>query len=152
VATVSIYLDDDQNPLNGNQKLLAQIPVPGNGASSVSYLTTNILFAATNASPGYHSLFATISGGGRTRYLYAPRLIQIVSSNQPPVLDIAINTGGQSVVGINGQIGQTIILQNSTDLLAWVSMATNTLPTNRWVITNAIPVDNFRGFYRALAP
>ena len=59
-ATVSFYIDDDLNPLNTNQKLLKQMSAPGNGASSVSYATISLTLDATNATPGYHALYASI--------------------------------------------------------------------------------------------
>src|ERR1043166_5295733 len=40
-ATVGFYLDDDFNPLNTNQKLLKQMSVPGNGASSGTLICFN---------------------------------------------------------------------------------------------------------------
>ena len=79
LATISIYLDDDLNPINTNQTLLRQITVPGNGASSISFSTTNLTLFASNAAPGYHTVLAKITGGGRTRYLYAPELVQVIS-------------------------------------------------------------------------
>ena len=71
-ATISIYLDNDFNPLNTNQALLKQTNVPGTGAGSVGLGTFSIPLTATNASPGWHSIYAMISGGGQTRYLYVP--------------------------------------------------------------------------------
>ena len=149
-AVVSIYLDDDVNPLNTNQTLLKQITVPANGASFVSFATTNIALAASNAAVGSHVFFASISGGGRTRYLYAPEPVQVTSSREPPALDITKLNGFQFRIGVSGLPGQTIVLQSSTDLSAWFPLATNTLATTRWVYTNAPPADLSRRFYRAV--
>jgi hypothetical protein len=150
IATVSIYLDDDLNPLNNNQTLLKQIAVPGNGASTVSYLTTNITLYASNAAPGYHAFFAKITGAGRTRYLYAPELVQVISSQQPPTLDIAETGTTQYRIGVNGLPGQTIVLQISSNLQSWVPLVTNTLATSRWTYTNAPPSSVDRRYYRAV--
>ena len=84
-ASLSIYLDDDFNPLNANSRLLQQINVPGNGASYVSYQSLSLGLNATNAPVGNHVLYAKITGGGRTRYLYAPEIISIVASPRPTI-------------------------------------------------------------------
>jgi hypothetical protein len=149
-AIVSIYLDDDFNPLNTNQTLLQQITVPGNGASSVSFAITNITLSAGNATPGFHSFFAKITGGGQTRYLYAPELVQVVPNQTPPVLNIALLSANQFRISVSGAPGQTIILQNSTNLTAWFPLATNTLSTSLWRYTNNPPADSTRRFYRAV--
>jgi len=83
-ATINLYLDDDFNPNNGNGHLIKQVIVSGTGTSggSISYWSSSspltVGLNATNAPVGYHSLYAQISGGGRTRYLYAPEIIQVL--------------------------------------------------------------------------
>jgi hypothetical protein len=149
-ATVSFYIDDDFNPLNTNQKLLKQMSVPGNGASSISYGTASLTLDATNAAPGYHALYAKITGGGRTRYLYAPELVQVVSIRQAPTLDLTELNASQFRIGVSGLVGQTIVLQNSTNLQTWLPLATNTLAGSRWVSTNSPPSSPGRRFYRAV--
>ena len=150
LATVSIYLDDDLNPLNTNQTLLQQITVPANGASFVSFTTTNITFAASNATPGRHTLLATISGGGRSRHLYAPEFVEVIANTQPPSLDIEQLETMQLQIGISGVPGQTLVLQSSTNLQSWLPLATNILTaTNRWLYTNSSPMDTEHRFYRA---
>jgi hypothetical protein len=147
VGSISIYLDDDLNPWNNNQKLLAQIPIPATGSPNfIGAGGYNVPLAASNAAPGWHSLLAVISAGGKTRYLYAPELVQVVVS-QAPVLDITRINASQIQIGIDASSGQTIILQSSSNLLSWQPLATNTLSTSRWNYTNN-PVT--LQFYRAL--
>jgi hypothetical protein len=148
-AIVSIYLDDDFNPLNTNQTLLKQITVPGNGAS-VSFAVTNTTLSASNAAPGLHSFFAKITGGGQTRYLYAPELVQVIPSQTPPVLAIAWFSANQFRISVTGQPGQTIILQNSTNFASWFPLATNTLSSTVWLYTNIPPANDTQRFYRAV--
>jgi hypothetical protein len=150
MATVSIYLDDDFNLLNTNQTLLKELQVPTNGPSYVSVLTTNITLAASNAAPGFHALFAKISGGGRFRYLYAPELVEVIASAQPPILDIALVELGQFRIGVNSAANQTIVLQYSTNLQDWLPLITNTLEANRWEYANIPPVDATERYYRAI--
>lgn len=89
-ANLSFYLDDDLNPLNTNSHLLHQTTVQGNGASFVSYGTLNLALNTTNAPVGYHSLYAKIIGGGKTRYLYAPEILNVTSppDTTPPTISI----------------------------------------------------------------
>ncbi len=151
VATVSISLDPDLNPLNTNQVLLRQITVPGTSASSVGMLTTNLTIAAGNPSPGRYAVLAAISSGGNTRYLYGPEFVDVLPMPAPPVLDIARLNPTQFQIGVNGSAGQTIVLQESTNFQNWTAVATNTLVANRWVFTNAASTLSSR-LYRATVP
>lgn len=152
LATLSLYLDDDWNPLNTNQKLIAQTPLPGTGASSIGMAATNLTLSASNATPGWHTVLAKITGGGRTRYLYAPETVAILPTRQPPSLKIARLDATQFWIGVNGLSGQTVVLECSTDLQVWFALATNTLVTNRWDYTNAPPAELGARYYRAVLP
>ncbi|HOX57191.1 MAG TPA: hypothetical protein P5205_08605 [Candidatus Paceibacterota bacterium] len=149
-ATVSFYLDDDFNPLNFNQKFLKQISVPGNGASFVSYANASLTLDPTNAAPGYHALYASITGGGLTRHLYAPELVELVPSPQPPTLDIWKVSESRYRIAVNAQPGQNIVLENSTDLQTWSALATNSIETPPWLYTNSPPSSPNQRFYRAV--
>ena len=149
-ALINFYLDDDANPFNTNQNLLAQYMVSATGAANVNNATVAVPLAATNASPGSHSLFATITSGGLTRYLYAPEPVQVLLSQQPPLLGISQINPSQFQITVNGLAGQTIILQNSPDLSSWQPLATNILSSNVWIYTNTPAPGTSSTFYRAL--
>ncbi len=152
LATIRLYLDDDFNPLNTNQTLLSEIAVPGNGAGFVSVAITNLLLSAASATPGAHTILGTINGGGNTRYLYAPETVTVVASRQPPTLEIARLNTTQFRIGVLGLTGQTLVLESSTDLLAWTALATNTLATGRWDYTNTPAPGLEANYYRAVLP
>ena len=152
LATIRIYLDADFNPLNSNQTLLCEIAVPGNGVSSVSYSTTNVLLAASNAAPGMHRFFARITADGRSRVLYAPELVQITAPQPPPALTIAQLGPTQFRIVVNGAVGQTLVLEHSTNLADWQRLATNVLTGNQWFYTNSAPISAVPGYFRALRP
>jgi hypothetical protein len=142
-ATLQVYLDNDFNALNNNSLLLAQTNLAGTTSTGVVFVTLSVPISAA-ATPGWHSLYAVISGGGTSRLLYAPELVQVLPA-QPPTLDISASPSLS--VGVNGIAGQTIILQGSSNLVQWLPLATNTLSSNRWVYPVA-PAGS--RFYRAV--
>jgi hypothetical protein len=148
-ATMSVYLDNDFNPLDTNQTLLTVTNLPGTGASSVGLGIVSLPITTNNAPPGWHSLFAVINGGGRTRYLYAPELVQVLSIYQPPVLGIARANSSQFRITVNGLPGQKIVLQSSPDLGIWQPLATNLFSTNAWIYTNTSTAPSNNLFFRA---
>lgn len=155
VGTISVYLDNDVNPLNTNQTLLRSITVfpNGVGGTSISAGTTNLTLSASNAAPGNYAVLAKITTTqGRTRYLYAPEGVEIIVPRQPPTLDIARLNATQYRVGVNGLPGQTVILQSSPDLLQWTALVTNTLASNRWDFTNTPTAGSNARYYRGVVP
>jgi len=149
-ATISFYLDRDLNPLNTNQTLLRQISVPGSGTNAVDFGSVMLPLAASNAPPGAYWLYATISGGGTSRWLYAPESVQVVSPPQP-VMAIGRSGAAQVSIAINGSTNQTVVLQRSTDLVNWQPIATNLLTTNAWIYTNTTSGTNQLYFRTVIA-
>ena len=146
-VTLSIYFDQDFNPDDTNNTLVLQGQVPNTGAGSVNF-HSNLGLTTTNVPPGVYAIYGKISDGPHIRYLYAPELVEIISSRQPPVLDIAKLSTTQLRIGVNGISGQTIVLQSSPDLRNWLPITTNTLTSGRWTYTNSVPAS--QQFYRAV--
>ena len=120
-ASLSFYLDNDQNPLNANNNLLRQINVPGNGALYVSYQTLNLPLNATNATVGNHLVYAKITGGGRTRYVYAPEMLTVMPppDTKPPWVSITNPPSAKTYTN-----SQTVTISaNATDNVAVTSVA-----------------------------
>ncbi len=145
--TMQLYFDSDLNPYNTNSVLAGTLHPVATGAGSVG-VYASLGMATTNVGGGVYAVYAKISDGVHSRYLYAPEVVQVVSPQQAPVLDIAAAGGGKYVIGINGVTGQKIALQSSRDLRSWTGLATNTLSAPRWTYTNA-PAVNAQ-FYRAV--
>lgn len=149
--TASIFYDEDFNSHNSNSISVLQLTPPATGSGNVNHYQ-NLTLATTNVPAGIYSVYAKISDGAHTRYLYTPQLIEILSNRQPPTLDISTLNNTQLVIGVNGMSGQRIMLQSSPDLRAWTLLATNTLGASRWNYTNALTVGLEQQFYRAVLP
>lgn len=156
-AIVEFFIDDDFNPLNGNQKSLGQLTISGSTPTNVPGQTVSLTLNATNASPGYHSLLVRISAGDRSRYLYAPEWVQVVApsvSTNPPTLSIT------------QAAPDNVVLSWPPDHIGWrLQVQTNTLDvgmSGAWsdvtgstsvnVLTNGIDSAGGAVFYRLIYP
>lgn len=147
-ASMNIYLDDDFNPYNGNEQLVRQVNVPDTTRNDIGVNDLIINVAATNTTPGVRSIYARIMANGRTRYLYAPELLTVFSSFQPPSLSISREALQQVAVQVNGVAGQRVVLERTADFRAWQPLATNWLASNVWRYAEAS--GEAQRFYRAV--
>jgi hypothetical protein len=76
-VTAQFYFDSDFNPYNTNSTSITEISLPNTGTNSVNY--DNVTLTTANVSPGIYFIYAKISDGLHTRYLYTPELVQIVT-------------------------------------------------------------------------
>ncbi len=148
-VTVQIYFDRDFNPYNSNGTLVVQGLVPKTGSGSVNYYQ-NLGLTTTNLPLGTYAIYAKITDGVHSRYLYTPELVTIISPQPPPVLDVLKLNSTQIRIGVNGISGQSILLQTSTNLQSWSPLVTNILTSGRWTYTNTVPANFSRKFYRAI--
>jgi hypothetical protein len=147
-ATVTLSLDADTNPYNGNERELGSALLPGTGTNLVA--NTNLSFAINPALilPGAYSLVATIGDSTHSRFLYASQKIIVTSGEQPPALTSVRTESGQFRFTIAGQAGQSVVIQSSTNLAHWISLQTNLLSTGSADFSEPIIAPN--RFYRAL--
>ena len=147
--TVAVYLDEDLNPLNGNERLLEAGTVHWTNATLFGSGPISVQWNATNASAGFYAIFVKFSSDNNSRYLYAPEFLQILPP-VPPGLDIKAQFPGTVIVAVTGAVGQTMVLQQSTDLTFWQSLATNTLTSTRWETTLPVAGTVDGEFFRVL--
>lgn len=147
-VTAQFYLAGDFNPFNTNSRAITGVLLPKTGMGSVFYDTPSL--DTTTIAPGLYTLYAMISDGSNTRYLYSPELVTILPNIQQPVLNIAGLNGTALRVTVNGSAGRTVAIQTSPDLKSWLLLETNTLTTASWNYTNNVMSNSSKQFYRAL--
>ena len=147
-ATINVFWDNDWNPFNGNEQQLGQIRVTGTGGASVGTSGPSFMVGATNATPGEHLLFLQIVANGQSRYLYAAQPVKVMSSFAAPNLQLSSNSGPGPHLSINGLAGQRLVLETSTDLNSWRSIATNWMIQSSWEYIDQSATGN-QSFYRA---
>jgi hypothetical protein len=85
-AVIDLALDADENPFNANETTLYSGTVNGTGTNNVGSSALSPSIPAGMIS-GTYSLLARISAGGRSRLLYAPQKVTLVTGSlQPPLL------------------------------------------------------------------
>jgi autotransporter-associated beta strand protein len=100
VATVTFYLDPDQNPYNGNEIEAAQQSVSQTGAAPVAgALDIPTTSPSIVLGRSYH-VSARLSDGPRTRYDYAPGQITITGRIVGTAADDSIRVAGSAVPGM----------------------------------------------------
>jgi hypothetical protein len=152
---IEIFLDVDFNPYNGNEIDVNEQTLSRTGTSAVSFNTLSATVNAAAVSPGSYSVCARLNDGVRTRYLYAPQLLVVTPSLQPPSIDGAslVFNGGVMRFNVHGFPGQRVTIMASSDLVNWVPLETHTLKGTIWEFMDADAGNFARRFYRAaLAP
>jgi hypothetical protein len=94
---------------------------------------------------------AMVNDGTRTRYLYAPEILQITPSLQPPAVDASslAFSGGLLHLTVHGFPGQEVAIMASEDLANWTVLETHTFTGTTWEFVDAEAGMFARRFYRA---
>ena len=136
-ATVDFALDPDLNPYNTNEIPVSSALLPATGTNNVYSVSLNPI-TPNPILPGGYSLLGKISFNGHTRLLYAPQKVQVIPGNQPPVLLDPHTESAQFIFTLAGVPGQKIVIQQSSNLVQWISVQTNTLATATSRVTNSL--------------
>lgn len=111
--------------------------------------------AETNATPALQDIATNGFSGASTNFNYAfPPYSATVLSLSPAPAQLLVNSilpaTGRFVFQLQGQTGVPYILQNSTNLLTWTSVSTNTLSTGTINITNSTASSTPAQFWRTV--
>jgi hypothetical protein len=146
---VRILLDPDQNAWNTNEIVLLEQSLAGTGTGAVG--RTNLQCQVNTGVPaGNYFLAASLTGNGRTRYLYGAQ-VTITAPSLPLTLVSPRFDQGLFRFELSGTSGRTAITEASTNLLNWLPIATNNLvngTASLSVINPAGPSTVFRARYQ----
>ena len=147
-VAVQMFLDRDANPLNSNGFEVANTSLSNSGTNDV-YSANVLVTAPTNIPPGDYALYARLGSSGRTRYLYGPQTITVLTSAQPPRFASVHYAPDATQLTIDAHIGQRVVVQASSNLNAWVSIQTNVVMATPLIVADRAPASAHR-FYRAI--
>ena len=148
---LSLLLDPDPNPWNGNEILLSSETLTGSGFNSVLTATpTPILPTQTD---GSFFLLTRISEDGRTRYLNLREPLVITAAQLPPnIVPGSLRfEAGLFTLTINGSTGQLVTVQAATTLDDWQTIDTVTLASPVQDFSDPDSASFTRRFYRIAA-
>ena len=147
-----IFLDEDFNPYNGNEIEVSDTTLPRTGTNAVSIATPNATVSAADVPPGSYSVCAQLIDGAHIRYLYAPQLLVVTPSVQPPSIDAASLSfsGGVMRFDVYAFTGQEITIMASNDLVNWSPLETHTFTGTVWEFVDATAGKFDKRFYRAV--
>lgn len=146
--TLSLFLDPDPNPWNGNEIPLSSETLTGSGFDSVLTATpTPLLPPETD---GSFFLLARITEDGRTRHLNLREPLVITAALPPPSIvpgSLRLEAGLFTLT-ISGSPGQEVAVQAATALDDWQTIATVTLATPVQDFSDPDTTNFTRRFYR----
>jgi len=149
-ATVRFFLDPDASPYDGNELNLGQLTLSGTGTNAVFFGTAGLTLNPAVTLPGNYSLFASISDGAHTRYLYAPERLVLDPSRRAPGIFANGFQNNRFHLTISGYPGQNIIVEASTNLVQWDALATNTLSGTTFDFADEASTGLAHRYYRAV--
>ncbi len=150
--TAEIFLDADFNPYNGNEIDVSDATPSRTGTNAVSIDMLSATVSAAAVAPGSYAVCARLIDGARTRYLYAPQLLVVTSSRQPPSVDAASLrlSGGILRFNVYAFTGQEVTVMGSNDLVNWIPLDTHTFTGTAWEFVDADAGKFAKRFYRAV--
>jgi hypothetical protein len=130
-CTVTLHADTDRNPYNNNDRAVLSTQVVASatggtfGQNTVTVNTTGWTAGTTV------SVYAKVTDGTRTRYLYAAPTLHLVSAGKPQPAFVSARRSGNVLLftSTNGQPHSSLYVLGTTNVL---------LPTSQWprVLTN----------------
>ncbi|MEM9237668.1 MAG: hypothetical protein AAGB14_12895, partial [Verrucomicrobiota bacterium] len=146
--TLSILLDPDPNPWNGNEISLSSEVVSGSGFSDV--LTATPAPVLPSETDGTFHLLASISEDGRTRHFHLREPITVSAAvPSPSIVPGSLRfESGLATFTISGTVGQEVTVQAAGTLDDWSNIATVILASESQDFSDPNSDDFERRFYR----
>ena len=120
--------------------------------SKSSALTVYLAFNPAGLVPGTYNFTLFVHTSDPSLPVTPLPISFTISSGVPaaPQLKVLSGSGGQFVFQLLGDTNVAYVVQNSPDLVKWVSVSTNKLPGGVLIITNPIVPGPFQQFWRAV--
>jgi alpha-N-arabinofuranosidase len=138
--------------------LNAQIALTGSTPSATATIRSfgipNDEAARTNGPPAAQDISTNnlASAGTNFTYSFPPYSMTLLTlaPAAPSLLVIPMASSGEFIFQLQGQQDVRYVIQNSSNLSAWISVSTNTLAGLALNVTNAVPPGSPMNFWRAV--
>ena len=147
-----VLLDVDFNPWNDNEIEVDRRALLNTGPDNVARNEFAVDIDAAGMASGNFAVFVQIDDGTRTRYLYAPQLLEITSGSPTPSIDRDSVTMLGGIIGFDvlATPGQQVALMATTDLEVWAQVATHQFTSDVWHFADPESSRFPRRFYRPI--
>ena len=144
---LTLFLDPDPNPWNGNEIELSTETINGSGFDDVfiANLMPNLPLEIT----GNYFLLTRLTKNGRTRYLNLRDPVQITMPEFAQIVPGSLRfESGLFTLTLSGAIGMEAMIQSSHDLTNWATISTFTFTSEQEDFSDPDSDDNLDRFYR----
>jgi hypothetical protein len=147
---LTVTLDPDANPWNGNGIEIDTRPLSASGPANV--LTAHLALTVPPALSGSYRIGARIQQSGRTRHLQAAGTLLVTPALPPPSIDRSSLgfSGGLFAFTILGSPGQSVRIEAAETLSDWKGIATRTLDGPTWIFSDPDTALHPKRFYRVV--
>lgn len=147
---LTVTLDPDANPWNGNEIAIDTRPLPASGPANV--LTSQLAIPVPVSLAGSYRIGCRIQQSGRTRHLQAAGTLAVTPALPPPAIDrssLGIS-GGLFTFTVTGSPGQSVRIEATESLGGWQGIATRTLDGPTWTFSDPDTALHPKRFYRVV--
>jgi hypothetical protein len=147
---LTVTLDPDANPWNGNEIAIDTRPLTASGPATV--LTAHLALIVPPALTGSYRITARIQQSGRTRHLQAAGTLLVTPALPPPAIDrFTLGfSGGRFTFTVLGSPGQSVRIEAAETLDDWQGIATRTLDSPAWIFSDPDTALHPKRFYRVV--
>jgi hypothetical protein len=147
---LTVTLDPDANPWNGNEIAIETRPLTASGPANV--LTAHLALTVPPALTGSYRIGTRIQQSGRTRHLQAAGTLVVTPALPPPAIDRSTLgfSGGRFTFTVLGSPGQSVRIEAAETLDDWQGIATRTLDSATWIFSDPDTALHPKRFYRVV--